>query len=145
MRVLLLTHLIHVLVSSNFDGFWEAVSERFKLPVSCTKRYVTDPKFLEYDVPTDDEADEIVGDETHNDTAAAKESSPTSVPQTPALATDHGSRSSTPDSSDESSRESSPDTWPKLSEAALKPMRRVIIRCARCGRKSITFIYSFRS
>lgn len=145
MRVLLLTHLIQVLVSSNFDGFWVAVSERFKLPASCTKRYVTDKNLLEYDVPNDDEANESVEDEIHNDTAAAEKSSPTSVPHTPGLVTDHESRSSTPDSSDGSSRESTPDTWPQLSEAALSRKRPVLKRCTKCGRKFITSMHSSRS
>ncbi len=144
-RVLLLTHLTQVLVSSNFDGFWVEVSERFNLPASCTTRYVTDRNLLEYDVPTDDEADESVEDKIHNDTAAAEKSSPTSVPHTPGLVTDHESRSSTPDSSDESSRESTPDTWPQLSEAALTRPTPVILRCTKCGRKFITSMHSSRS
>lgn len=116
-------------------------------------RYIPDPNLLEYEELIDDEAeneaeeevdrevDDGVGDEIHHEihdeATAAKEISPTSVSQTPALVTDHGSRLSSPDSPDDSSSGySTDDNWPQLSEAARLPIKRIVPRCEKCGSKT---------
>ena len=149
-----------MLVSLNFQSFWKYIADEHKLPESCTARLVLDDLPLEYDEPTDDEAekgveaevnneaeegveaevnnetDEAVEDETHKknrDTAtAAKNSSPINNSQTPALVTDHGSRSSSSDS-DHSSQSSPSDFVPKLDPAALLPVKRTIPKCDLCN------------
>ena len=116
-------------------------------------RYITDNNLLEYEVPIDDEAeneteeeiddevDDGVGDEDHDEihdeATAGKKISPTSVSQTPALVTDHGSRSSSPDCSDGGYTTDNSENWPKILEMArAPPVKRVIPRCERCGSKT---------
>ena len=77
-----------ILASLHFESFWEGVSIRHKLPKSCTERYVPDPKWLRYEAPTDDEAeqgaedtrenaDEVVEDSVHTDAAEDSTEDPT--------------------------------------------------------------------
>lgn len=136
-----------VLVSSEFDTFWRALSERYKLPTSCTTRYLPDKKLLEYEPPTDDAAEEVTEKARENeirDATAATNHSPSSVPPTPALITDHNSRSSTPDS-DCSSQSSATDTDPELK--ALKHVHgsRIIPKCAHCNGKTFRVMCDFLS
>lgn len=145
-----------VLASSNFEALWKSISKRLKLPKSCTARLVPNETLLEYETPTDNEAEEGikeahdgVEEEIHDgidDAAtAAKVIYPTSIPQTPALITDHGSGSSTPDI-DHSSRSSTPDTSLELDAAALLPVKRTLPpKCDRCTRKAFTSPCSFLS
>lgn len=149
---------IQVLVSSKFDAFWKAVSIRHKLPKSCTTRYFTDEALLEYEAPTEDEAqegaeDEVeddVHDEVHDDVTASKNISPTSVPQTsalqtPALTTDQDSRSSTPDS-DDSSRSSTPErTFENDPDWFLPKKYPLPPKCTKCNSETSTFLCSLHS
>ncbi|KAL9076271.1 MAG: hypothetical protein Q9161_000987 [Pseudevernia consocians] len=142
-----------VLASANFNAYWIEIAKRHKFPESCFMRYITDKSLLEYEVPIDDEAeneaeeeiddevDDGVGDEDHDEihdeATAGKKTSPTSVSQTPALVTDHGSRSSSPDCSDGGYSTDNSENWPQILEMARAPVKRVIPSCERCGKKGL--------
>ncbi|KAF6235528.1 hypothetical protein HO173_006211 [Letharia columbiana] len=127
-----------VLASPRFDAYWLGVSMRHELPESCTARFAPDQNLVEFEAPTDDEFGETLEDndeeEIHHDVTAAKAISPTSVPQTPALTTDHGSRPSTADS-DDSSQSSSSDWDVGIDAAAIPQIKRTIPKCNRCTQK----------
>lgn len=144
-----------VLASLEFEPFWLSISQHYDLPESCTARYVTDQALLEFEAPTEDDAEEVakkcvkkevdyeaddesedeIHNETHDDADAVKVISPVSGPSSTSatLITNHEPRSSTPDSDDGSSSAST-DTE-LLRRAAAMP-KRTLLRCDKCNSKT---------